>query len=99
MIKEFLREIQEANSVASNDVKKGWEIETNAGCFAIMQNNKKGNIREIKTTDANGCYVEFGTVYAWDIVRARENAKDSWKTIKLNPKQIKSRNSARLMGF
>ena len=99
MIKEFLREIQEANSILTNDIKKGWEVETAIGCMAIMQNNMKGNIREIKTTTENGCYAEFGTVYAWDIVKARENAKDSWKSIKLTPKQEKSKKSAQSMGF
>ena len=99
MIKEILENLNEAKSILSNDIKKGWEIETRAGCMAIIQNSKKGNIREIKTTTENGCYAEFGTVYAWDIVKARENSKSPWMSIELTPKQEKSKSSVRVMGF
>jgi len=90
-IVQTIQSIQEAQTVDSNDIKKGWQLVTRIGCNATMEDNKKGNIRSIKTTDDNECYAEIGSIYVWDIIKARPDADSEWVTIKLNPKQEKSK--------
>ena len=74
----------------TNDIKKGMKIITNqlgTNVSGTMEDNKKGNTSLIKTNGSEvGLFDEFGSIYAWNIVRAKVN--NSWYPVELTPKQL-----------
>lgn len=69
----------------TNDLKKGDEVILRCGWDAIIEDNKKGNIRMVKVY---GNYTETGSIYVWDIAFHRTGEGKLVK-IKLTPKQLK----------
>lgn len=70
----------------TNDLKKGDKVTLKNGWNAIIEDNKKGNIRLAKVF---GVYTEIGSVYAWDI---DYHTKDDLQVkIVLTDKQKKSK--------
>jgi len=78
----------------TNDLKKNDKVKLRSGWNAIIEDNKKGNIRLAKVF---GDYTEIGSVYAWDIVSlVGENCSIN---IELTPEQIKAQKLTQKMEF
>ena len=86
----------------TNDIKKGTPIKTNQLGVVIggtMEDNARGNTRLIKTNGSEvGLFDEYGSVYAWNIVSAK-NSDGNWETIDLTNKQIKAQKANQSFGF
>ena len=86
----------------TNDIKKGTMIKTKqlgAIVNGIMMDSLKGNTRLIETFGSEvGLFDEIGSVYATDIVSAR-NSEGDWEDIELTDKQIKSITMREQFGF
>ena len=86
----------------TNDIKKGTPIKTNQLGVVIggtMEDNARGNTRLIKTNGSEvGLFDEYGSVYAWNIVSAK-NSDGNWETIELTNKQIKAQKANQSFGF
>ncbi len=79
MFKELFTEITEiTESAETNQIKKGWQVQLTSGCSGVVQDSKKGNIRSILTDRANGCFAEYASFFASDVVKARKSSKDDW---------------------
>ena len=70
----------------TNDIKKGMEIKLSCGWKAIMQDNKKGNIR---VAEVFGYEHETGSVYAYDIVLVKVDG--FWHHVEHTPAQLKQK--------
>lgn len=70
----------------TNEIKSGMKIQLNNGWFAIMRDNKKGNIR---MAEVHGIYSEIGSVYSHDIVSVLNPIDNKWYTVEHTPAQIK----------
>lgn len=75
----------------TNDLKKGDIVLISGGYRAKIMDNKKGNIRLIKTFPP--LYEEIGSIYAWEILRliSNENGEVLSKEIELTPAQEKAK--------
>ena len=86
----------------TNDIKKGTMIRTKqlgSVVNGIMMDNLKGNTRLIETFGSEvGLFDEIGSVYATDIVSAR-NSEGDWEDVEHTDKQSKSADFRRLAGF
>ena len=87
----------------ANDMKKGMRVKLKNGWFGTVNDNKKGNIRDV---DVEGDFRETGSVYVHDIalVRVDPNASDysgwrGWEPVTLSPAQEKSATLIKSMGF
>ena len=83
----------------TNDIKKGTKIKTNqlgALVSGVMEDNLKGNTRLITTKV--GMFDEMGSVYAWNIILAKNN-KDEWEEVQLTDKQMKTKQLNESIGF
>lgn len=78
----------------TNDLKKGDRVNLRNGYGAIIEDNKKGNIRFAKVF---GAYTELGSVYAWDIISVLKD--DKVVAIELTESQIKARKLTTSLGF
>lgn len=78
----------------TNDLKKGDRVDLRNGYCAIIEDNKKGNIRLAKIF---GAYTEIGSVYAWDIISCF--AGNSISSIELTDSQIKAQKLTKSLGF
>lgn len=78
----------------TNDLKKGDKVKLRNGYGAVIEDNKKGNIRLAKVF---GAYTEIGSVYAWDIVSS--TIGDNTEMIELTPSQIKAQKLNNSLGF
>ena len=80
--------------IKTNEIKKGSGIVTKQlgiPCPGIMEDNKKGNTRLIKTFGSQvGMFDEYGSVYAWDIIEAQDQ-NGEWHYIELTDKQKQSK--------
>lgn len=54
--------------MTTNDLKKGAHIILRNGFEATIEDNKKGNIRLVRTKALHGAVDEMGSVYSHDIV-------------------------------
>ena len=79
----------------TNDIKKGQRIQQRNGWYGTMADSKKGNIRYV---NVEGDFEEMGSVYAHDIVRARDD-NGVWHTVEHTDAQLKLRSKVRSMGF
>jgi hypothetical protein len=70
----------------TNDIKSGFKIQLNNGWFAIMRDNKKGNIR---MAEVHGIYNEIGSVYSHDIKSVLNPDNNTWENIEYTKEQIK----------
>lgn len=68
----------------TNDLKKGTRVKLANGWQAIIEDNKKGNIRFAKVF---GLYTELGSVYSHDILEAEVDG--TWVTVEHTPAQEK----------
>ena len=86
----------------TNDIKKGTKIKTNQLGVVVtgtMEDNKKGNTRLIKTNASEvGLFDELGSVYAWNIVAAKNN-QGAWEAVELTDAQLKTKAMNESMGF
>ena len=86
----------------TNDIKKGTEIRTKqlgVSVSGIMMDSLKGNTRMIKTNGSEvGLFDEMGSVYATDIIAAR-NSDGDWENVEHTDKQGKDADFRRLAGF
>ena len=86
----------------TNDIKKGTEIRTKqlgSVVNGIMMDNLKGNTRLIETFGSEvGLFDEIGSVYATDIIAAR-NSDGDWEDVEHTDKQGKYADFRRLAGF
>ena len=77
----------------TNDIKKGTMIKTKqlgAIVNGIMMDSLKGNTRLIETFGSEvGLFDEMGSVYATDIVSAR-NSEGDWEEVEHTNKQLES---------
>lgn len=75
----------------TNELKKGDIVVISGGYRAKIMDNKKGNIRLIKTFPP--LYEEIGSIYAWEILRliSNENGEVLIKEIELTPAQKKAK--------
>lgn len=78
----------------TNDLKKGDRVKLRNGYGAIIEDNKKGNIRLAKVF---GAYTEIGSVYAWDIISVIKEEKVI--DIELTESQVKARKLTTSLGF
>ena len=78
----------------TNDLKKNDKVKLRNGWDAIIEDNKKGNIRLAKVF---GDYTEIGSVYVWDIICLV--GENSLVNIELTPAQIKAQKLTQKMGF
>jgi len=88
--------------VKTNDIKKGTEVKTvqlGTPVSGVMMDNLKGNIRMIKTHGSEvGMFDEIGSVYATDIVSAR-NSEGDWEDVEHTDKQTQAQSFRSLAGF
>ena len=88
--------------MTTNEIKKGTPIRTNqlgAVVSGTMEDSKKGNTRLIKTNGTEvGMSDEYGAVYAWNIVAAKNN-DGNWETIELTETQRKTQRLNQELGF
>ena len=86
----------------TNDIKKGTMIRTKqlgSVVNGIMMDNLKGNTRLIETFGSEvGLFDEIGSVYATDIIAAR-NSDGDWEDVEHTDKQGKDADFRRLAGF
>ena len=86
----------------TNDIKKGTEVKTvqlGTPVSGVMMDNLKGNIRMIKTHGSEvGMFDEIGSVYATDIVSAR-NSEGDWEDVEHTDKQTQAQSFRNLAGF
>ena len=86
----------------TNDIKKGTEVKTvqlGTPVSGVMMDNLKGNIRMIKTHGSEvGMFDEIGSVYATDIVSAR-NSEGDWEDVEHTDKQTQAQSFRSLAGF
>ena len=77
----------------TNDIKKGTMIKTKqlgAIVNGIMMDSLKGNTRLLETFGSEvGLFDEMGSVYATDIVSAR-NSEGDWEEVEHTNKQLES---------
>ena len=75
----------------TNELKKGDIVAISGGYKAEIMDNKKGNIRMVKTFSP--LYEEMGSIYAWEILRliSNENGEVLIKEIELTPAQKKAK--------
>lgn len=78
----------------TNDLKKGDRVKLRNGYGAIIEDNKKGNIRLAKVF---GAYTEIGSVYAWDILSVVQEEKVI--DIELTAVQVKAKKLNSSLGF
>lgn len=78
----------------TNDIKTGTKIQLRNGWYGIMKDNMRGHTRVV---EVYGHYVETGSVYATDIVRAREN--NTWVEVEHTDAQLKAAQKRKLAGF
>ena len=79
----------------TNDIKKGTRLKLACGWYGTMADNKKGNTRIV---DVEGFERETGSVYAHDIVIAK-NAAGEWEPVEHTPDQILLRVKLRKLGW
>ena len=83
-------------SIPSNELKKGDKVVMRGtGWDAIIEDNKKGNIR---LATVKGLYTEMGSIYVCDIAY-RVNPDGTHDTIELTDKQAQNKRLVRAMGF
>ena len=86
----------------TNDIKKGTKIRTKqlgVSVSGVMMDNLKGNTRLIKTNGSEvGMFDEMGSVYATDIIAAR-NSDGDWENVEHTDKQAKAESFRSLAGF
>ena len=86
----------------TNNIKKGTPIKTNQLGYPVsgtMEDNKKGNTRLIKTNGSEvGLFDEYGSVYAWNIVAAKNN-EGKWESVELTEKQTETQKINESLGF
>ena len=86
----------------TNDIKKGTMIKTKqlgSVVNGIMMDNLKGNTRLIETFGSEvGLFDEIGSVYATDIVSAR-NSEGDWENIEHTDKQTQAESFRSAAGF
>ena len=86
----------------TNDIKKGTMIKTKqlgAIVNGIMMDSLKGNTRLIETFGSEvGLFDEIGSVYATDIVSAR-NSEGDWEDVEHTDKQTQAQSFRNLAGF
>lgn len=58
-------------TITTNELKKGDKVTLKCGWDAVLEDNKKGNIR---LATVHGIYTEMGSIYAHDIVAAYPQA-------------------------
>jgi len=75
----------------TNDLKKGDIVAISGGYKAEIMDNKKGNIRMVKTFTP--LYEEMGSIYAWEILRliSNKNGEVLNEKIELTPAQEKAK--------
>ena len=75
----------------TNDLKKGDIVAISGGYKAEIMDNKKGNIRLIKTFPP--LYEEIGSIYAWEIsyILSNKNGEILNEKIELTPAQEKAK--------
>jgi len=75
----------------TNDLKKGDIVAISGGYKAEIMDNKKGNIRMIKTFAP--LYEEIGSIYAWEIswILSNKNGEILNEKIELTPAQEKAK--------
>lgn len=69
----------------SNDIKKGDQLLLKNGWFAVMYDNKKGNVR---MAEVDGFHKEIGSTYVWDIDCVKVGTE--WLPVELTEKQTKA---------
>ena len=86
----------------TNDIKKGTMIRTKqlgSVVNGIMMDNLRGNTRLIETFGSEvGLFDEIGSVYATDIIAAR-NSDGDWENVEHTDKQIQSIKMREQFGF
>ena len=86
----------------TNDIKKGTEIKTKqlgVAVSGVMMDSLRGNTRLIKTHGSEvGLFDEMGSVYATDIVSAR-NSDGDWEDVEHTDKQLKAIEMREQFGF
>lgn len=70
----------------TNDIKTGFKIQLDNGWFAIMRDNKKGNIR---MAEVHGIYNEMGSIYSHNIKSVLNPVNNQWENIEYTDIQIK----------
>jgi hypothetical protein len=70
----------------TNDIKSGMKIQLNNGWFAIMRDNKKGNIR---MAEVCGIYTEIGSIYSHNIQSVLNPIDNKWDCIEYTKEQLK----------
>ena len=75
----------------TNELKKGDIVAISGGYKAEIMDNKKGNIRLIKTFPP--LYEEIGSIYAWEIsyILSNKNGEILNEKIELTPAQKKAK--------
>jgi len=75
----------------TNELKKGDIVAISGGYKAEIMDNKKGNIRLIKTFPP--LYEEIGSIYAWEIswILSNKNGEILNEKIELTPAQEKAK--------
>jgi len=81
--------------MTTNELKKGDKVTLKCGWDAIMEDNKKGNIRLAKVF---GYCTELGSVYMHDVAY-HTNARGEMVKIELTPTQIKHAKRIATFGF
>lgn len=78
----------------TNDIKAGMKVQMRNGWYGIMKDNMRGNTRMV---EVHGHYVETGSVYASNIVKARVD--NVWHDIEHTAAQKKAADVRKAMGF
>lgn len=75
----------------TNELKKGDIVSISGGYKAEIMDNKRGNIRMIKTFPP--LYEEIGSIYAWEIsyILSNKNGEILNEKIELTPAQEKAK--------
>lgn len=71
-------------AVLTNDIKKGMKFKLRNGFYAVMQDNKNGNIRLAEVDGYFG--KELGSVYAHDIMSVQIDGK--WEEVTHTAEQL-----------
>jgi len=79
--------------MTTNELKKGTRIRMRNGWFGTLVDSKKGNTR---MAEIEGMYTEIGSVYAHDIVMARDEHGE-WHKVEHTKKQNEIRNMNRMI--
>lgn len=86
-------------TILANDIKKGWKIRDKHGDEGVMNDNKKGNVREVRMPNMFNRQLTIGTMYVRDLRLAQDPATGEWHKVVLSAKQVQDAKMITKAGF